>query len=189
MSKMHVEEASPRGADQVGKVSDLERHHWQRGHESSRTYGTINGKEEDILPQGAYPGIGAKIAMAHDTDWSLGRYFQAGPMMGLYDSKESAAEMGMYRLQNHCKVEPKLNDLYIDGHNDWSVNFNQHPTRQSAIERGDGVAIASAQQKTHHHQPTLITIRSTSKRLQGLKNYQAMLSKTMSIVKMPQGAW
>lgn len=107
-------------------------------------YGGTAGNGPDILPQGAYPGVGAKIAMAHDTDWSLGRYFQAGPMKGLYGSKESAAEMGMYGLQNHCKVEPKLSDLYINGHNDWSVNFNQHPTRQSAIDRADGVAIASA---------------------------------------------
>jgi hypothetical protein len=106
-------------------------------------YGGTAGNGPDILPQGAYPGVGAKIAMAHDTDWSLGRYFQAGPMRGLYGSKESAAEMGMYGLQNHCKVQPKLDDLYINGHNDWSVNFNQHPTRRSAIETGGAVMLAS----------------------------------------------
>lgn len=108
-------------------------------------YGGTAGNGPDILPQGAYPGPGALIAMAHDTDWSLGRYFQAGPMSALYGSQESALQMGMYGLQNHSSVRPKVDDLYTTGgHADWQVNFNQHPTRRAGIEGNDGIAVASA---------------------------------------------
>ncbi|NJK42655.1 MAG: hypothetical protein HC937_02980 [Aquincola sp.] len=87
-------------------------------------FGGTAGNGPDVLPTGKYPGAASHISMAHDTDWSLGRYFNAGPMKALHTSNESPLQMGMYGLQNHSTVRPKVDDLYTTGgHADWEVNY------------------------------------------------------------------
>jgi hypothetical protein len=107
-------------------------------------FGGTAGNGPDILPTGKYPGAASHISMAHDTDWSLGRYFNAGPMKALHNSKESPLQMGMYGLQNHSTVRPKVDDLYTTGgHADWEVNYYKGKgVRMSAAEAGDASLVA-----------------------------------------------
>jgi hypothetical protein len=88
-----------------------------------------NGPDVINLPgvNGRYPGNASVISMGHDTDWSLGRYFNAGPMKALHTSQESPLQMGMYGLQNHSTVRPKVSDLYTTGgHADWEVDYGKN---------------------------------------------------------------
>jgi len=67
--------------------------------------------------------------MAHDTDWSLGRYFNAGPLKALYDIKprnqQDMKTRGMAGLQPMPLVGNM--DLYSNGRPDWSVKYRQAP--------------------------------------------------------------
>jgi hypothetical protein len=107
-------------------------------------FGGTAGNGPEILPTGKYPGALSTISMAHDTDWSLGRYFNAGPMKALHTSNESPLQMGMYGLQNHSSVRPKVDDLYTTGgHADWEVNYYKGKgVRLSAAEAGDASLVA-----------------------------------------------
>ncbi|MEO1336231.1 MAG: hypothetical protein AAFV29_11335, partial [Myxococcota bacterium] len=50
-------------------------------------FGGTAGNGPNILATGAYPGALSKIAMGHDTDWSLGRFFGEGPLAKLRGAK------------------------------------------------------------------------------------------------------
>jgi hypothetical protein len=107
-------------------------------------FGGTAGNGPDVLPTGKYPGALSTISMAHDTDWSLGRYFNAGPMKALHTSNESPLQMGMYGLQNHSTVRPKIDDLYTTGgHADWEVNYYKGKgVRLGAAEVDDSSMVA-----------------------------------------------
>ena len=65
--------------------------------------------------------------MAHDTDWSLGRYFKAGPMFPLYDleptCKEDMGKMGLAGLSPiHSHLSP--GGLYTFSRQDWKVTYH-----------------------------------------------------------------
>jgi hypothetical protein len=107
-------------------------------------FGGTAGNGPDVMLTGKYPGALSHISMAHDTDWSLGRYFNAGPMKALHTSTESPLQMGMYGLQNHSTVRPKVDDLYTTGgHADWEVNYYKGKgVRMGAAEVGDGSLVA-----------------------------------------------
>ena len=109
-------------------------------------FGGTAGNGPDILPTGKYPGASSTISMAHDTDWSLGRYFNAGPMKALHTSNESPGQMGAYGLHNYSSVRPKVDDLYTTGgHNDWEVNYYKGKgVRLGAAELGDASMVAVA---------------------------------------------
>ncbi|WP_426756903.1 hypothetical protein [Myxococcus sp. Y35] len=80
-------------------------------------FGGTAGNGPNILPGGEYPSPISKIAMAHDTDWSLGRHFGVGPLSQLKDAPdvENLGPLGL---------DPRLGgELYIFGHADWDVNY------------------------------------------------------------------
>ncbi|MBN8471801.1 hypothetical protein JYJ95_35290 [Corallococcus exiguus] len=82
-------------------------------------FGGTAGNGPHILPTGEYPGIASRIAMAHDTDWDLGRYFGAGPLKKLQGA-ENAQDLGPLGL------DPRLGgDLYLFGHADWDVTYGE----------------------------------------------------------------
>ncbi|MGB3721473.1 MAG: hypothetical protein WA979_01485 [Pacificimonas sp.] len=89
-------------------------------------YGGTAGNGPDILPGGAYPGSGATIAMGHDTDWSLGRHFNAGPLNALYGSTASAKDQGTLGLVPYHSIDRSVN-LYTSpsGHPDWQIGFSR----------------------------------------------------------------
>jgi hypothetical protein len=89
-------------------------------------FGGTAGNGPNILPSGSYPGVTSKIAMGHDTDWTLGRQFAAGPLSALAGSNASPADMGSYGLVPNHSINPGLSDLYSDpgGHSDWQVNYS-----------------------------------------------------------------
>jgi hypothetical protein len=81
-------------------------------------FGGTAGNGPHVIPTGEYPGIASRIAMAHDTDWSLGRYFGAGPLKQLRGAP-NAEDLGPLGLN------PLLGgDLYIFGHADWDVTYS-----------------------------------------------------------------
>jgi hypothetical protein len=85
----------------------------------------------EILPGGAYPFELSKMAFAHRADWDLGRFFNAGPLYGLYDSSVRQPELGFYGLSRNSPVTPALDALYtLAGHPDWQVEY----VRQSALQ-------------------------------------------------------
>jgi len=47
-----------------------------------------------VLPEGEWPGVVSAIAIGHDTDWSLGRYFGTGPMALLRGADGPANKLG-----------------------------------------------------------------------------------------------
>lgn len=89
-------------------------------------FGGTAGNGPNILASGSYPGVTSKIAMGHDTDWTLGRQFAAGPLSALAGSNASPGDMGTYGLVPNHSINPGLSDLYSDpgGHSDWQVNYN-----------------------------------------------------------------
>ena len=52
--------------------------------------------------------------------------------------------MGMYGLQNHSTVKPKVDDLYTTGgHADWEVNYYEGKgVRMGAAEAGEASLVA-----------------------------------------------
>ncbi len=80
-------------------------------------FGGTAGNGPHVLPGGEYPSPISTIAMAHDTDWSLGRHFGVGPLSQLKDAPD-VEHLGPLGL------DPRLGgDLYILGHADWNVNY------------------------------------------------------------------
>jgi hypothetical protein len=115
--------------------------------------GGTNGNGPNIEKGGIYPHPLSKIAMAHDTDWSLGRYFNAGPLNGLYKNTGKDADLGMYGLQaltpgrsSPIDPPPKAQYAGVGGNDIWKVEFNNHPTkvRRAGAGSDDGASLASA---------------------------------------------
>jgi len=88
-------------------------------------FGGTAGNGPDIVPFGEYPGANSKIAMAHDTDWTLGRYFGAGPLSSLYDAEGFTPEqLGFVGLRpDHQWGHFADADVYTFGHADWNVQY------------------------------------------------------------------
>lgn len=90
-------------------------------------FGGTAGNGPDVKPGGIYPGVISRIAFAHDTDWTLGRHFKAGPLSALYTSKASPTDMGFYGLAPGNIVNPNLSadQLYTrpTGRDDWKVDY------------------------------------------------------------------
>lgn len=84
-------------------------------------FGGTAGNGPEILATGEYPGAASQIAMAHDTDWSLGRHFGAGPLSALQGADESADVLGRFGLTPLHRLGGV--DLYSNGHPDWDVTY------------------------------------------------------------------
>jgi hypothetical protein len=66
-------------------------------------YGGCHGADGHglkVLAEGIYRHVLLNIGMAHDTDWKLGRYFNAGPLESLYDSNLKQPDLGLYGLRH-----------------------------------------------------------------------------------------
>lgn len=88
-------------------------------------FGGTAGNGPNVLPSGTYPGVTSRIAMAHDTDWTLGRHFNAGPMDALYTSKASPADLGSYGLVPNHSIDRSFGNPYSSGAGqaDWKVDY------------------------------------------------------------------
>jgi hypothetical protein len=116
--------------------------------------GGTNGNGPNIELGGIYPHPLSKIAMAHDTDWSLGRYFNAGPLNGLYKNTGNDKDLGMYGLQHlqlgggPSPINPQPRAQYAGpgGNAIWDIDYNQQPTRtkRAGVDGDDGTVVASA---------------------------------------------
>ena len=91
-------------------------------------FGGTAGNGPNILASGSYPGGTSRIAMGHDTDWTLGSLFNAGPLKALYGNKSSPTDQGSYGLVPNHSINPDLANLYSDprGHPDWQVTYGGH---------------------------------------------------------------
>lgn len=92
------------------------------------------GSNAEYFPnrgQGLYPGITAKIGVAHDTDYGLGAMFGAGPLSGLSRTRAPLGGMeGLLPNQQESENNQALAGLarngkdypqYGTGHKDWNV--------------------------------------------------------------------
>lgn len=61
-------------------------------------FGGTAGNGPKILPFGRWPSPLARVAFAHDADWTLGRYFGVGPLAPLRDQPYQPASMGQVGL-------------------------------------------------------------------------------------------
>ncbi|HZI03340.1 MAG TPA: hypothetical protein VEZ71_04925 [Archangium sp.] len=90
-------------------------------------FGGTAGNGPNIELTGKYPGLASLISMAHDTDWSLGRYFNTGPLQNLYGqqpkNKDDMKSLGMAGLVPQPIRFPNL-DLYTNGRPDWNVKYH-----------------------------------------------------------------
>lgn len=90
-------------------------------------FGGTAGNGPNIELTGKYPGLASRISMAHDTDWSLGRYFNTGPLQNLYkaqpQTKDDMKSLGLAGLTPKPVQFPNL-DLYTNGRPDWNVNYH-----------------------------------------------------------------
>jgi hypothetical protein len=88
-------------------------------------FGGTSGNGPNIVPGGRYPGSVAKIAMAHDTDWTLGRWFNAGPLKSLFTATGKPSDLGSYGLVPFHSVNRSYTALYTNpfGHPDWVIRF------------------------------------------------------------------
>lgn len=96
----------------------------------------------DQLLGGEYPGSLARIGIAHDTDWALGRYFGVGPLSALDGAP--IPDTGVPPQVRLSRGKPRVVgdfplgyvglfpvgdarydgiDSYVDGHPDWNVQF------------------------------------------------------------------
>jgi hypothetical protein len=90
-------------------------------------FGGTAGNGPNILPGGSYPGPVSVISMGHDTDWSLGRYFNAGPLKALHTTDANPTMTGLYGLNHASSVRPFVKDLYTTGgHADWEVDYGKN---------------------------------------------------------------
>ncbi|MEL7129091.1 MAG: hypothetical protein AAGK23_06050, partial [Pseudomonadota bacterium] len=85
-------------------------------------FGGTNGNGPNLLAGGLYPHPLSRIGMAHDTDWSLGRHFNAGPLDGLYGAGFDSKTRGKYGLDPFSPLPPGEPN-YTLGHPDWDVNY------------------------------------------------------------------
>ena len=94
---------------------------WQR----FDPFGGTAGNGPEVLPEGKYPGILSRIAMAHDTDWSLGRHFGAGPMKNLRGSNLPPKVLGLVGLAGEANILVGMypHETYTTGHRDWDVHY------------------------------------------------------------------
>lgn len=83
-------------------------------------FGGTAGNGPQILHQGSYPGGLSKIAMGHDTDWTLGNQFGAGPLRSLQTMGGTAEQRGKFGLE---PFDSRLPNTYTTGHPDWTVNY------------------------------------------------------------------
>lgn len=88
-------------------------------------FGGTAGNGPNILPTGEHPGVLSKIAMAHDTDWSIGRYFGFGPMAALRGAEGFTPEqLGQVGLNWDVPWGRFAGiDSYSNGHPDWNVQY------------------------------------------------------------------
>jgi len=91
--------------------------------------GGTNGNGPNIIAGGEYPHPLSRIGMAHDTDWSLGRHFQAGPMRALYGANYDSEILGKYGLDPYSPIKPEAKMQYATGNSDWNVQYNNQPTQ------------------------------------------------------------
>jgi len=86
-------------------------------------FGGTAGNGPDVLPQGRWPGSASRIAMGHDTDWSLGRYFNTGPLKSLHGANVNPTIMGMVGLVPMPLTQFGKAGMYTNpgGHPDWQV--------------------------------------------------------------------
>jgi hypothetical protein len=116
-------------------------------------YGGTLSQGAMILPGGAYPHSLSKLSMCHRSDWNLGRFFDAGPLSGLYDSDVKQPELGFYGLSRQSSVMPKLDVLYgFDGHPDWKVEYLQQP-HSHRLDRASEPSVALAQSGSEARTP------------------------------------
>ncbi len=108
--------------------------------------GGTNGNGPNIIAGGEYPHPLSRIGMAHDTDWSLGRHFQAGPMRGLYGANYDAETLGKYGLDPFSPIQPPAASQYASGNRDWNVQYNNQPTRnrRAGLDDDGSTQVASA---------------------------------------------
>ncbi|WP_375769864.1 hypothetical protein NR798_02965 [Archangium gephyra] len=123
-------------ATKQGYYNSVEHQAWAKGAEA-RTggrvpaswwikfdpFGGTAGNGPDVLPQGRWPGALARIAIGHDTDWSLGRYFNVGPMKVLYRAVADPFILGIVGLVPMPLTQFGSAGIYTNpsGHIDWQV--------------------------------------------------------------------
>jgi hypothetical protein len=101
-------------------------------------YGGTNGNGPNIMLDGSYPGSSSRIGMAHDTDWSLGRHFQAGPLRALYGADAKSHNLGLYGLSPTSDLKPAVADLYtVNGHSHWRVGYHHKEQIPFSAQGGD----------------------------------------------------
>ena len=117
-SPSHVVWSEAAEARTGGRVSAA----WWRANDP---FGGTAGNGPNILPGGRYPGSVAKIAMAHDTDWTLGRWFNAGPLKALFTATGKPSDIGSFGLVPFHSVDRSYITLYTSpfGHPDWVILF------------------------------------------------------------------
>ena len=114
---------------------------WWRGFDP---FGGTSGHGPQVLAGGAYPGVLSTIGMAHDTDWSLGRHFQAGPLRELYGVGLDAKTRGEFGVVPNNPIN-RGEDIYSNGHPDWDVRYQPGRGRlMSSLEGNQPVAAAAA---------------------------------------------
>jgi hypothetical protein len=91
-------------------------------------FGGTNGNGPAILPGGIYPHPLSKIGMAHDTDWTLGRVFGAGPLRTLATSSDPRGDFGLTtqganRMEYERALDAGMSSGYLSGHADWNVQY------------------------------------------------------------------
>jgi hypothetical protein len=91
-------------------------------------FGGTNGNGPAILPGGVYPHPLSRIGMAHDTDWTLGRAFGAGPMRTLSTSSNPRGDFGLTtqganRAEYERSLDAGFGGGYLGGHADWNVEY------------------------------------------------------------------
>ena len=83
-------------------------------------FGGTAGNGPKILPQGVWPQRLARVAMAHDTDWTLGRYFGKGPLaplLGAPEPPERLGPIGLIHRGGRYQDVPS----YLGGVDGWEV--------------------------------------------------------------------